>query len=164
MIRPTNGRQVWYHPNGTFLSVDGDKGQPLAATVVHVWGDNCVNLVVLDAEGRAIPLTSVRLLADGETPPTIGAYCDWMPFQKGQAKAQAAQSDTPDYVQRMIEERQALADKVIKLGEFISPANPEIASPFASLPHIEQRLMVEQFNAMETYLQALSARLALLGK
>lgn len=160
MIRPTNGRQVWYYPNGTFLSVNGDRGQPLAATVVHVWSDNCVNLKVLDAEGQAHQVTSVRLLADGEEAPSLGAYCDWMPFQKGQAKAQ----EVPDYVQRMIDERAALADKVIKLGEFISPAGAPNSSVFGALPHIEQRLMVEQFNAMETYLQALSARLALIGK
>ena len=159
MIRPTNGRQVWYYPNGTFLSVNGDRGQPLAATVVHVWNDNCVNLQVLDAEGEAHQVTSVRLLADDEKIPNVGAYCDWMPFQKGQAKAQ----DVPDYVQRMIDERAALADKVVKLGEFISPSSSQNTT-FSTLPHIEQRLMVEQFNAMETYLQALSARLALIGK
>ena len=162
MITPTNGRQVWFHPNGSLPDL-AYMGLALAATVVHVWSDRCVNLQVLDANGVAHRVTSVTLLQDTDAPPLVGPYAEWMPFQKGQAKAQAAQSDTPDYVQRMIEERQALATKVIKLGEFISPAGAPDRSIFSQLLHIEQRLLIEQFNAMETYLQALSARLALTG-
>ena len=159
MITPTNGRQVWFHPNGSLPDV-AYMGLALAATVVHVWSDRCVNLQVLDANGVAHQVTSVTLLQDTDAPPLVGVYAEWMPFQKGQAKAAAV----PEFVQRMIDERAALAEKVIKLGEFISPAGAPDSSIFSQLPHIEQRLMIEQFNAMETYLQALSARLALIGR
>lgn len=159
MIRPTNGRQVWFYPNGTFLSVDGDKGQPLAATVVHVWSDNCVNLQVLDAEGRAIQATSVRLLADGETPPAIGAYCDWMPFQKGQAKAQetigGGGPPVPAHVERMKVELQELMDRTAKLGSFICGDG---RATFDGLTQQEQQLLVDQYEAMKRYQECLSAR------
>lgn len=159
MITPTNGRQVWFYPNGTFLGEGADLGQPLAATVVHVWGDRLVNLQVLGADGKAYQVTSVVLLQDDDAAPVNGFYAQWMPYQKTQAKAQ----EKPDYVQRMLVERQELVDKVIKLGEFIRPTGASQDTVFNALPHIEQRLMVDQYSAMEAYLQALSARLALLG-
>lgn len=48
MITPTNSSQVWFHPNGCLP--DGVyMGLALAATVVHVWSDRCVNLQALSA-------------------------------------------------------------------------------------------------------------------
>lgn len=48
MMMPTNGRQVWFHPNGCLSDVVY-MGLALAATVVHVWSDRCVNLQALSA-------------------------------------------------------------------------------------------------------------------
>ena len=96
MITPTVGRVVWYRPRG-----HGENEQPLAAIVAHVWSDTCVNLAIFDANGSpmANPPTSVLLLQDGNERPTGGQYCEWMPFQKGQAKkteaAEAALAEKP---------------------------------------------------------------------
>lgn len=92
MITPTNGRIVWFTPPQ--LSVAGglnasivqhDKTKPLAAMVCHVWSDRCVNLLVTDSDGNQHPVTSVTLLQDEECGTENGRYCEWMPFQKGQA-------------------------------------------------------------------------------
>lgn len=90
MINPTNGRQVWFRPNGCFLHNFVHYDQPLAATVVHVWGDRLVNLQVLDSNGVAHAITSVTLLQDDDAAPLHGqVYAEWMPYQKTQAAAQA---------------------------------------------------------------------------
>lgn len=87
MIQPTMGRIVWYHPaaGDTGLAVN-DETQPLAAIVAYVWHSRMVNLTVCDHNGQAQSRTSVVLLQDGD--PAVGggmSYCEWMPFQKGQA-------------------------------------------------------------------------------
>lgn len=83
IIKPTVGRVVWYHPsisdNMTYQS-----GQPLAAIVANVWSDDCVNLAVFDANGVAHNKTSVLLVQDGANRPAAN-FCEWMPYQKGQA-------------------------------------------------------------------------------
>jgi hypothetical protein len=58
--------------------------QPMAATVVYVWNDRLVNLQVLDHAGSAHSPTSVPLLQDEDARPD-GYFCEWMPYQKGQA-------------------------------------------------------------------------------
>lgn len=87
IITPTNGRIVWYTPDA--LSdplVIHDKATPLAAMVVHVWGDRMVNLVVFDSDGYQHRRTSVTLVQDDDPKPSGGRYCEWMPWQLGQAK------------------------------------------------------------------------------
>jgi hypothetical protein len=80
MIKPTIGRVVWYRPK------DYPTGaQPLAALVVFVWSDTLVNLVVFDQNGMGKPKLSCFLhQGDGEIPNE--SYCEWMPYQIGQAK------------------------------------------------------------------------------
>ena len=92
------GRKVWFRPNGTTqLQVPGTEeytlgfprimgNQPLDATVVYVWGDRMVNLMVLDHNGNQFLATSVTLLQPGEEPPTVGHYAEWMPYQVATAK------------------------------------------------------------------------------
>jgi hypothetical protein len=93
MIKPTIGRVVWFWPStvtgGAEYFCYHDNKQPCAAQVVYVWGDACVNLQVLDQNGRAHSFTSVPLIQEGEPRPD-GYFCEWMPYQIGQAKAQAA--------------------------------------------------------------------------
>lgn len=98
MIEPTNGRVVWYHPSAD----DGlsHRGQPLAATVAHVWNDRQVNLTVSDSNGNVFARQRVTLLQDNDVPGD-GAYAEWMPYQKGQAAKtealeQAALVSPPD--------------------------------------------------------------------
>lgn len=83
MIKPTVGRVVWYRPFASDLGPH-PYDQPLAALVAHVWSDTCVNLAVFDANGNQYNKTSVLLLQDDNPRPSEG-FCEWMPFQKGQA-------------------------------------------------------------------------------
>lgn len=97
MITPTNGRIVWYTPyKNELLSPYGMGAQrdkdgniiPLAAMVVAVHGPRMVNLIVFDANGHFFPVSSRTLLQDNdpvEAVPPEGGYCEWMPYQKGQA-------------------------------------------------------------------------------
>lgn len=110
LMTPTVGRKVWYWPTdnekaGTYgMQQFGTPPQPLDATVLCVWGDRCVNLEVIDHNGKHFVRTSATLLQEGEVPPTNpetgrpwGGYCEWMPYQKGQAaKADAAERQRAD--------------------------------------------------------------------
>lgn len=93
IIKPTVGRVVWFYPgkdvpfNGTIINSE----QPMAATVAFVHSDSMVNLQVIDHAGFTWGIGSVLLVQDGPRP-VCGQYCDWMPYQKGQAaKTEAAE-------------------------------------------------------------------------
>lgn len=97
MIKPTVGRVVWFYPGSwdeelfKFRATHGLG--PMAAHVVHVWGDRMVNLTVLDPNGLLHPRTSVMLAQEGDLIGVGSAYCEWMPYQKGQAaKTDAAEA------------------------------------------------------------------------
>lgn len=85
MIKPTIGRVVWFTPllNENIMAKRSD--QPFAAIVTHVWSDWSVNLTVFDHDGVPWPHTSVTLVQEGEPKPDGGRYCEWMPYQRGQA-------------------------------------------------------------------------------
>ena len=78
MIKPTVGRVVWFWPAGTAAI------GPLAATVAYVHSDSCINIGYLDVNGVSHPATSVPLIQEGSERPQ-GYFCEWMPYQKGQA-------------------------------------------------------------------------------
>lgn len=89
-LRPTIGRRVWffcderYGQSGLHIN---DHAQPCDAGIVYVWSDELVNLDVTDHHGNHHAFTSVTLVPPGEERPTRGYWCEWMPFQVGQAKA-----------------------------------------------------------------------------
>lgn len=91
MIKPTVGRKVWYRPSNPDqaglhgMKVNGD--QPLDATIIAVWGDRMVNVLVTDIVGRQFPVLSCWLVQEGDEKPEGGRYVEWMPYQQGQAKA-----------------------------------------------------------------------------
>lgn len=101
VIKPTVGRKVYYRPSQHDLkgpvpmmisgSLESGNSAPLDATVIAVWGDRMINVLVTDITGRQFPVLSVDLLQPGEEPKTdangkvIGRYCEWMPYQVGQA-------------------------------------------------------------------------------
>jgi hypothetical protein len=87
IIIPSIGRVVWYWHNGTAQQDRGE--QPFAALVTYVHSDICVNLVVFDPNGNPASKTSVRLAQEGDKD-LGGPFASWMPYQLGQAKAQAA--------------------------------------------------------------------------
>lgn len=88
VIKPTVGRVVWYRPCASD-PFNGSDGQPLAAIVTHVWNDRMVNLGVFDPNGFVHGVTSVTLAQEGDEAPTA-RYCEWMPYQKGQAAKTAS--------------------------------------------------------------------------
>lgn len=87
MIKPTIGRVVLVHrPNMT-----NDPSQPEAALVAYVWNDRLINVGGFTHGGSPFYAASLQLLQDDDPKPEDGtAYAEWMPFQKGQAKAQEA--------------------------------------------------------------------------
>ena len=102
LIKPSVGRKVWYRPSEFDKSGPGGMSvagvAPLDATVIAVWGDRMVNLLVVDIVGKTFPKLSVTLLQDGDVPAvgpdgkTVGGYAEWMPYQLGQAaKTEAVQ-------------------------------------------------------------------------
>lgn len=88
MIKPTIGRVMWYWPA---KQQRGD--QPYAVFVAYVHGDNMVNVGGVDSSGRSFAATNVPIVQDG-SPYTVGdsPYCEWMPFQKGQAAKYEAEA------------------------------------------------------------------------
>lgn len=96
-IKPTVGRVVWFYPHANSGEAGFEPtsaGEPLAAVIARVWSDGMVNLTVFDASGKPHSRTSVELLQEpGPARAASGGFCTWMPFQKGQAKAQEKQAD-----------------------------------------------------------------------
>lgn len=92
LIPPSNGRIVWFTPSKADR-LPHDPNQPLAAMIVHVWGDRIVNLSVFDRDGFQHPYTSVPLLQEDDAEPEGGCFCQWMGYQLGQAaKTEAAEA------------------------------------------------------------------------
>lgn len=88
MIKPTVGRVVWFtppHGSGSSNFTHHSGTQPHAAMIVYVWGDDLVNLVVYDHDGKLHSRTSVLLVQEGEPKPEGGDFASWMPFQVAQA-------------------------------------------------------------------------------
>lgn len=85
MIKPTVGRVVWFHPNEEKEGIPADTN---AAIITHVWGDEMVNLVVFSPNGESRGETSVWLWQgeDATIPRPSARYCEWMPYQVGQAR------------------------------------------------------------------------------
>lgn len=83
-IVPTVGRVVWFTPSHDSVR-PRIAGLPLAAMIVGVWSDTCVNLAVFDANGDSFGQTSVPLIQDETAIKPDGFYAEWMPYQKGQA-------------------------------------------------------------------------------
>lgn len=84
MIKPTVGRVVWFRAK--LLDNSHPKESPeQAAIVTRVWNDRMVNLAVFGHNGEVVPMTSVDLVQDGDEAPFERSYCEWMPYQKGQA-------------------------------------------------------------------------------
>ena len=85
-MKPTIGRIVWYHPT---------PGITHAAQIAAVHSDICVNLGVLNEFGEQYAVRSVPLAREDDEKPTVGNWCEWMPYQVGQAKVHAAEIPAP---------------------------------------------------------------------
>lgn len=108
-ILPTVGRKVWYRTGNSDQKMNKiNPDDPLDATIVGIWADGLINVVVFDSHGNMFTRTGIRLRQEGETI-SNQSYCEWMPYQVGQAKAattpqatielQAQEPQRPDAVQ-----------------------------------------------------------------
>ena len=78
--KPAIGRVLHYHPSNDETTNEpqmGNKGQPYAATITHVWGDDCVNIRIDQDASHLIPseqllATSVRITKTPEP-----GCCTW---------------------------------------------------------------------------------------
>jgi len=91
MIKPFVGHTVLFHPerphdaakNTLYAFELGDLGdQPMAATIVYVWTDRCVNIAGFDHKGKLFQAEVVTLVQQGDEVPVNGHYCEWMPDAK----------------------------------------------------------------------------------
>jgi hypothetical protein len=161
MIVPTVGRVVWFWPGVNFVMHRAATGQnfafdgngPCAAIVVKVWGDRLVNLSVFDQNGTSHAVTSCPLKQEGDEIVAEGSYCEWMPYQIGQAKKEAPESKPQTFVDRLIIERDELVGRITKLDAFT------VSDQFKSLPDIAQKNLLSQRAAMGDYLAALLVRI-----
>ncbi len=89
VIKPTVGRVVLFVPRASKYEFGHCfvGGRQHAALVTAVHSDRCVNLAAFDANGKTYGFTSVTLKQPDEALPDGGDYCEWMPYQIGQAKA-----------------------------------------------------------------------------
>jgi hypothetical protein len=78
MIKPTIGRVVWFHSEEW-------PEQQLAAIVCFVNSDYNVNLGVFNNRGETFGVQNVPLIQENTEKPVQGFYCEWMPYQLGQA-------------------------------------------------------------------------------
>lgn len=94
IITPTIGRKVWFF--GLPWDVDNrnpgkypiriDTNRPMDATIIYVWSDRLVNLVVVDHGGQSWFMPYITLIPPGESMPSTIAHAEWMPYQMVQAK------------------------------------------------------------------------------
>lgn len=124
-IKPTVGRIVWYWDD------DNRKpnGQPLAAIVTYVRSDRLVNLQVMARYGASFPASSIPLVQEGETPGVHVAYCEWMPYQKGQAAKADAQQQLLDNARHYDVWRK----QTMEMGLPVANANPKDWEPIERL-------------------------------
>lgn len=95
IIPITNGRVVYFVPNGYHDVTQYDKTIPLTAHVCHVWDNHLVNLDVIDSAGTHHSVTSVDFIQPGEPKPSpeSGRYfAHWMDYQVGQAQKYEAEA------------------------------------------------------------------------
>lgn len=83
VIKPTVGRVVLYWPTGLIGKESGS--QPYKADVAYVHSDRLINIGYLDHNGVAGSRTSVKLVQPGDEIVDVDGFCEWMPYQVGQA-------------------------------------------------------------------------------
>ena len=147
-------RIVWFQPEVR------TEGQPLAAIVTFVHSDTEVNLGIFDVDGFSVGRTRIPLYqGEGEKP--SGEYCEWMPYQLGQAakteaveaKLETGGTTMPSHQQRVVDEKNDLAKKLTRLNAFIG------GTIYDSLPADERYRLCGQATVMKDYLDILNDRI-----
>ncbi len=134
IIKPTIGRRVWFRCNDSFAKEKGiyriDDVQAMDAGIVYVHGDSMVNLIVTDHIGNTHAINSVALV-DASDGNSHAMWCEWMPYQKEQAKSKCAviEPATEQQIEQEIQSKNLNAprltpdhiDSKIKAVEYILP-------------------------------------------
>lgn len=81
-IEPRVGRTLDFWPNGR----SGHGDQPCCAQIAYVNPDGTLNIGYLAPSGVHAHAQQIRLLQAGEPEPSAGPFCEWMPYQIGQAR------------------------------------------------------------------------------
>lgn len=96
IIKPTVGQVVWVRCCPLmFIATDGgpvnrwDESQPFRADIDFVISDRQINVSGNDHVGRPFVIPHCTLVQEGDAIPPSGPYAQWMPYQQGQARAQA---------------------------------------------------------------------------
>lgn len=136
VIKPTIGRVVWFypqHPNTVQI-------EPLCALIAKVWNTGCINLAYFNGDGIAKHATSVPLIQDGDPVPGNGFYCEWMPYQKGQAaKTEALEKKV---ISDVASDTGSLSNDAIE-QEIIDKA---LTAPRVTPDRLEQVIISEQYH------------------
>ncbi len=125
-ITPTVGRVVLFTPaKSDDITTSGQR--PLAAIITNVWSDTCVNLAVFDANGNSHSRTSVYLAGDDDGPRPSYGFCEWMPYQKGQAaKTEALEAKLETAMSRR-ERKPVQESEIPDRAPRVTPADIEAA-------------------------------------
>lgn len=86
VIKPTIGRVLWFFPTDEYAGYRLDNKQPFDAHVCYVHNDRLINIVYFDHVGQCYPAQSAILVQEGDPKPEGQGWCEWMPYQVGQAK------------------------------------------------------------------------------
>lgn len=90
-IEPTIGRVVHYYhrdPAHDDPETEAPIIGPQTALLCGINEDGTINVCHFDDQGNARPATNILLIQDedGEPDEETLSWCEWMPFQKGQAQ------------------------------------------------------------------------------
>jgi len=141
MQKATVGRVVHFFPATTDALYRN--GEPLAATIVRVWSNDCVNLALFDGEANLHKRTSVLLYREDYVRPE-GGYASW-PVREGvtlEAKLDSSTGERPlpvfDETLKTATAKLAINDEMV--GRFLSWPLPDDFSPdcgitFTRSPH-----------------------------
>lgn len=155
-ITPTPGRIVWYR---------GADGEIRPAIVIKGNGPFNADLYVFPLNDKDVDWGFKWTVthADPEQEPGCLQSWHWMPYQKQQAEKHANEiaradepktSALPPHQQRVLDERDALNEKIAKLAGFFD------TTIFAGLDEAEKSRLERQEEAMVTYSKILEERIA----
>ena len=122
MIKPTIGRVVHFFPATSDALYSN--GEPLAATIVRVWSDTCVNLALFDGDAHLHRRTSVLLHQEENERPSSG-FAAW-PAREGLALK--AKADTPPIPDTLLEQHIRESGAGIVRGDLHADLGFEIRS------------------------------------
>lgn len=119
MIKPTVGRVVHFYPAATDALFREGEPLPLAATIVRVWSDTCVNLALFDGDAHLHRRTSVLLHQEGNALPDAG-FAAW-PAREGRTLHAKLDITSPAPTLQPIADDIVLEQQISEGGAAVAP-------------------------------------------